>query len=153
VHARQYSYRVIRPLSGGDDVTGRQPNCGRDFASVEHGSRGLKRGGEWAWQLLTMIYFFHLTLPVLLYYMSKHGHTKIASFHSNAVLLLQLRQFNSSLLASVCLSVCLSQVRVLVKRLNVGSRKQRHTIAQVPILLVSSFSNAEDLAKLKRGHP
>jgi len=31
----------------------------------------------------------------------------------------------------VCLSVCLSQVSVLLKRLNIGSRKQRHTIAQV----------------------
>jgi len=30
---------------------------------------------------------------------------------------------------SVCLSVRLSQVGVLLKRLNVGSRKQRHTIA------------------------
>jgi len=31
VSARQCSYRV-RALSGGDDVTGRQPGCGRDFA-------------------------------------------------------------------------------------------------------------------------
>jgi len=30
----------------------------------------------------------------------------------------------------VCLSVCLSQVDVLLKRLNVGSHKQYHTIAQ-----------------------
>ena len=30
----------------------------------------------------------------------------------------------------VCLSVCLSQVRVLLKRLNVGSHKQHRTIAQ-----------------------
>jgi len=28
---------------------------------------------------------------------------------------------------SICLSVCLSQVGVLLKRLNAGSRKQRHT--------------------------
>ena len=33
-------------------------------------------------------------------------------------------------LSCFCLSVCLSQVGVLLKRLNVGSRKQRHTIAQ-----------------------
>jgi len=32
--------------------------------------------------------------------------------------------------ACVCLSVCLSQVGVLLKRLNVGSHKQHHTIAQ-----------------------
>ena len=31
---------------------------------------------------------------------------------------------------SVSLSACLSQVNVLLKRLNVGSRKQRHTIVQ-----------------------
>jgi len=31
VHARQCTYRVSA-LSGGDDVTGRQPRCGRDFA-------------------------------------------------------------------------------------------------------------------------
>jgi len=30
----------------------------------------------------------------------------------------------------VCLSICLSQVGCLLKRLNVGLRKQRHTIAQ-----------------------
>jgi len=31
---------------------------------------------------------------------------------------------------SVCLSVCPSQVGVLLKRLNIGSHKQHHTIAQ-----------------------
>ena len=31
---------------------------------------------------------------------------------------------------SVCLSVCLSQVGVLLKWLNIGKRKQRHTMAQ-----------------------
>ena len=31
---------------------------------------------------------------------------------------------------SVCVSVCLSQVGVLLKWLNIGKRKQRHTIAQ-----------------------
>jgi len=31
---------------------------------------------------------------------------------------------------SVCLSVRLSQVGVLLKRLNIGSHKQHHTIAQ-----------------------
>jgi len=31
---------------------------------------------------------------------------------------------------SVCLSVCLSQVGVLLKRLNIRSHKQHHTIAQ-----------------------
>ena len=36
-----------------------------------------------------------------------------------------------AVVVSVCLSVCLSQVNVLLKRLNLGSRKQRHTVAQV----------------------
>jgi len=46
------------------------------------------------------------------------------------------RCYASAVLASVCLSVsvsvclCLSQVGVLLKRLNVGSHKQHHTIAQ-----------------------
>ena len=30
----------------------------------------------------------------------------------------------------VCLSVCLSHAGIVLKRLNVGSRKQRHMIAQ-----------------------
>jgi len=51
----------------------------------------------------------------------------------------------------VCLSVCLSlsvcQVGVLLKRLNVGSRKQRHTIAQ------GLYSDAEDLGKNQAGSP
>jgi len=35
-----------------------------------------------------------------------------------------------ALCPSVCLSVCPSQVGVLLKRLNVGSHKQHHTIVQ-----------------------
>jgi len=35
-----------------------------------------------------------------------------------------------SLCLSVCVCLCLSQVRVLLKRLNVGSHKQHHMIAQ-----------------------
>ena len=54
---------------------------------------------------------------------------------------------------SVCLyslrsSVRLSQVSVLLKWLNVGSRKQRHTIVQD-----SSLLTPKTWAKLKRGHP
>ena len=45
----------------------------------------------------------------------------------------------------VCLSICLSQVDVVLKWLNAGSRKQRHTIAQGIL-----FSDA---TKRKRGHP
>ena len=43
---------------------------------------------------------------------------------------------------------CLSQVRILLKRLNVGSRKQRHTIAQR-----FQFLDAEDLAKTQTESP
>ena len=49
---------------------------------------------------------------------------------------------------SVCLSVCLSQIGVLLKRLNIGSRKQRHTIPSDYGLLTPKTS-----AKLKRSHP
>jgi len=41
------------------------------------------------------------------------------------------RCYASAVLAmALCLSVCLSQVGVLLKRLNLGSHKQHHTIAQ-----------------------
>jgi len=51
------------------------------------------------------------------------------------VLFFAARCYASAVLAmalcpSVCLSVCPSQVGVLLKRLNVGSHKQHHTIAQ-----------------------
>ena len=45
---------------------------------------------------------------------------------------------------SVCLSVCLTQVGVLLKRQNIGSLKQRDTIAQGV-----SFSEAEDLREVR----
>jgi len=35
----------------------------------------------------------------------------------------------------VCLSVCLSQTGTVPKRLNIGSRKQRHTMAQGKVLI------------------
>ena len=46
---------------------------------------------------------------------------------------------------SVCLSVRLSQVGVLLRRLNAGSRKQRHTTTE--------FSDAENLGKTETGSP
>jgi len=49
---------------------------------------------------------------------------------------------------SVCLSVCLSQVGVLLKRLNGGSHKQHRTIPQG-----LSFSNASDLREIRPGSP
>jgi len=63
----------------------------------------------------------------------------IARYHASAVYAIV-----------VCLSVCPSVTRsqVLLKRLNVGSRKQRHTIAQDSSFLLPKIS-----AKFKRGHP
>jgi len=67
----EFGFYRARPLYGGDDVTGRQPGCGRDFDMQEHGSRGLKGSGEWAWQLqtnvndaLTQCSLTHYTLEV-----------------------------------------------------------------------------------------
>jgi len=49
---------------------------------------------------------------------------------------------------SVCLSVRPSQVGVLLKRLNVGSHKQHHTIPQR-----LWFSDAKDLRTIRPGSP
>jgi len=50
---------------------------------------------------------------------------------------------------SVRLSVCPSQVGVLLKRLNVGSHKEHYTISQGVY-----FSDAKDLREIRdRGHP
>ena len=49
---------------------------------------------------------------------------------------------------SVCLSVSPSQVGVLLKRLNVGSHRQHHTISQG-----FCFSDAEDLCEIQPGAP
>jgi len=48
----------------------------------------------------------------------------------------------------LCVCVCLSQVGVLLKRLNVGSYKQHHTIAQE----LYSFLTPKISAKFDRGH-
>ena len=53
-----------------------------------------------------------------------------------------------SVCLSVGLSVCPSQAGTVPKRLKVGSRKQRHTIAQV-----LQFSVAKNFSKFQRGHP
>ena len=53
-----------------------------------------------------------------------------------------------ALCPSVCPSVRLSQVGVLLKRLNVASHKQHHRIAQGSSLLTPKIS-----AKFDRGHP
>ena len=49
---------------------------------------------------------------------------------------------------SVCLSVCVSQDGVLLKRINGGSHKQHHTIAQRCSFLTPKIS-----AEFDRGHP
>jgi len=47
-----------------------------------------------------------------------------------------------------CVCVCLSQVGVLLKWLNIGSHKQHHTIAQGLY-----FSDAKDLREIRPGSP
>ena len=49
---------------------------------------------------------------------------------------------------SICVCVCLSQAGVLLKRQNVGSHKQHHTIPQG-----LSFSDAKDLREIRPGSP
>ena len=49
---------------------------------------------------------------------------------------------------ALCPSVCPSQVGVLLKRLNVGSHKQHHTIA-----LGLLFFDAKDLCEIRQGSP
>jgi len=68
-------------------------------------------------------------------------------------LVFTVRYYLARVLADVvCLSVRpsvrLSQIGVLLKRLNVGSRKQRHTIAQGLYV-----SEAENLGKTQTGQP
>ena len=59
------------------------------------------------------------------------------------------RCYASAVLAmALCPSVCPSQVGVLLKRLNVGSHKQDHTIAQG-----LQFSEAKDLREIRPGSP
>jgi len=63
------------------------------------------------------------------------------------------RCYASEVLAmALCLyvrpSVCPSQVGVLLKRLNVGSHKQHHTIVQG-----LQFSGAKDLREIRPGSP
>jgi len=52
---------------------------------------------------------------------------------------------------SVCLSVCLAQVKVLLKRLNVGSHKHHRTIAQGLQFLMPKISAKFDRDRLLRG--
>jgi len=49
---------------------------------------------------------------------------------------------------ALCLSVCPSQVGVLLKRLNVGSHKQQHAIAKGVY-----YSDAKDLREIRPGSP
>ena len=64
-------------------------------------------------------------------------------------LIFTARCYASAVLAmALCPSVCPSQVGVLLKRLNAGSRKQHHTIAEN-----SSFRMPKFSAKFHRDHP
>ena len=73
---------------------------------------------------------------------------KVKFDHTKAVFTAQCHA--SAVYATVvCLSVCLSQVGVLLKQLNTGSCKQCHTKAQG----LFKFSDAEDLGKTQMGSP
>ena len=64
-------------------------------------------------------------------------------------LIFTARCYASAVLAmALCPSVRLSQVGVLLKRLNVASHKQHHTIAQG-----FQFSYAKDLREIRPGSP
>ena len=67
------------------------------------------------------------------------AHCITARCYASAVLAMGLRP-------SVCL--CLLQVGVLLKWLNVGSNKQHHTISQGRL-----FSDAKDLSEIRPGSP
>ena len=56
---------------------------------------------------------------------------------------------HAGMVYAVVMCVCLSQVSVLLKWLNIGSRKQCHTIAQGLL----EFSHVEDLGKIQTGSP
>jgi len=76
---------------------------------------------------------------------STSGRLSSSRTHENTKIIFTARCYASAVQAmglclSVCLSVCLSRVGVLLKRLNVGSHKWHHTIAQG-----LQFSDAKDL--------
>ena len=72
-----------------------------------------------------------------------------ARCYASAVLAMALcLSIRPSVCLSVCPSVCLSQVGVLLKRQNVGSHKQHHTIAQGLV-----FGRQKISAKFDRDHP
>ena len=64
----------------------------------------------------------HETLIVIIYIRPTH----VGSFYYRAMLRIRGTS-HGPVSVCVCLSVCLSQVGVLLKRQNVGSHKQHHT--------------------------
>jgi len=59
------------------------------------------------------------------------------------------RRYASAVYAVIlCLFVCPLHAGIMTKRLNIGSRKQRHTTVQGP-----QFSDAKDLGKIRTGSP
>jgi len=83
----------------------------------------------------------------------KHQESARASITFLLVTLPNIYRFYRAMLCIRCschgpVSVCLLQVGVLLKRLNVGSQKQHHTIAQG-----LQFSDAKDLREIRPGSP
>ena len=79
---------------------------------------------RWRWQKGSLSYMFccySRTTFIRLNLIIANNSTPIFTARCSACAVLAM---------GLCLSVCLSQVGVLLKRLNVGSLKQNHTIAQ-----------------------
>ena len=72
----------------------------------------------------------------------------IKMFASDHKVFFTVRRYASVIYAIRCVCVCLSHADTVSKRLNVGSRKQHHTIAQG-----NSFPTLKISVKFERGHP
>jgi len=79
---------------------------------------------------------------------STNGKCRPYAFYTTASFYRAMLCIRGTIAMALCLSVCLSQVEVLLKQLNVGSHKQHCTIAQG-----LSFSDAKDLHKIRPGSP
>jgi len=92
----------------------------------------------------------HYNVSAVNVHIHSHWHSgEVLVCNITFLMVFTARCYASAVLAmGLCLSVCLSQVGVLLKWLNVGSHKQHHTIARDSSLLMPKIS-----AKFDRGHP
>ena len=93
--------------------------------------------------------FFYISISVILivaWSVLLHFHDVVTHFYRAMLCIHGTSHGPVSVCLSVC--VCLSQVRALLKRLNVGSHKQHHTIGQG-----LQFSDDKDLREIRPGSP